>query len=333
MLLSIIIPAYNAGRFIKSLLENLTGQIESGSAIKERCEIIVVNDGSADSTKKIVEEFQKQFSYIKLINQENQGESAARNTGIENASGEYLYFLDSDDSLRQGSISHFIEVIEKYPSIDLYCFAYSSSKNGILLKNYQNSRLDNCLFAQTDFLKAFLSKRLPIHVCSCVVRKGLVDDCLLRFSVGLRIGEDIEWLLNVGSVLNSAYFSNRRCYIYQIREDSIMQGYKTYSEAQYHSFEIRRDICMNEFYQQKDLKKYSNFWIQNQLLSNIVYYLKSDVNDSEITKKLVSDCHLFKMPVSSGNMKNLMPVLLAKLLPIKALLCLQKPENIRVGGG
>lgn len=320
-LLSIVIPAYNAERFIGSLLDNLIGQIKSNNL---PFEIIVVNDGSSDLTQKICEGYNDKFDFLNLINQENKGESGARNTGIENAKGKYIYFLDSDDSVEDGSLNHFIQILHSEPGLDLYCFAYISTENGKPLKRYENPKIDGKKFNREEFLKKYLAKYLPIHVCSCVFKKELIKQCLLRFSVGLKIGADIEWLLNVGSVLQSAYFSNRICYIYQIRNDSIMQGYKTYSKNQYHSFEIRRNIVLSENYQTKELKKYSNFWIENQLLSNIVYYLKSNVKDKEITESLINDCSLLKLPISNGNWKNSFVIYIAKCLPLKFVLQLLK---------
>lgn len=326
MLISIVIPAYNAERFIEILLKNLANQVESEHKMNNDCEIIVVNDGSKDRTKEIVEKFEKKFPYIRLINQDNKGESGARNTGIENANGDYVYFLDCDDSLADGSLYHFIKIMKQNPDLDLYCFSYISTENGRILKKYLNKKIDKKTFLQIDFLKNYLLKKLPIHVCSCVVSRKLIENCFLRFSVGLRIGADIEWLLNVGSVIKSAYYSNRICYVYQIRNDSIMQGYKTYSITQYHSFEVRRDICLNDFYQQEDLKKYSNFWIQNQLLSNIFYYLHSNVSDKTITKNLINDCNLLKRKSKNGAFKNSLAIKIAKVLPLKFILKFAKEK-------
>ncbi len=314
MTISIIIPAYKAEHFIEPLLNNISTQIVNDNL---SCEVIVVNDGSPDSTKDIAKNYCAKYSFIKLINQDNKGESGARNTGIENASGEYLYFLDSDDSIKDGSLKHFLYTIQKEPDVDVYCFAYISKKNGHLKKKFDSSKLDCHKFNRIDFQKAYLAKYLPIHICSCVIKKKLVNQCKLRFSVGLRIGADIEWLLKLASVVQTAYFSNRICYVYQIRNDSIMQGYKTYSLEQYHSFEIRRDIILSEKYRSNELSKYANFWIENQLLSNIIYYLKSNVKDHEITKKLIDDCKLLRLPVNHGNNKNLLAIYIAKILPLR----------------
>lgn len=319
--LTIVIPAFNSEKFIGRLLDNLIMQIARDEL---PCEIIIVNDGSTDNTKQIVEEKSQKFDFIRLINQINRGESGARNTGIENARGEYIYFLDSDDSLKEGSLKHFIQIINKEPMLDLYCFSYTSTENGKQSKTYRNKKINNIKFDKNEFLKNYLAKYLPIHVCSCVIKKQLIEKNNLRFTLGLKIGADIEWLLNVANVIETAYFSNQICFIYQIRNDSIMQGYKTYSMTQYNSFAIRRDIVLSKDFQTPELTKYSNFWIENQLLSNIVYYLKSSVNDIYITRKLIDDLQLLKRPISSGSIKNFSAILFAKVLPMKLIIKLVK---------
>ena len=303
------------------LLNNLCAQVAKDGL---PCEIIVVNDGSTDYTSAIGKDFIEKNPFVRVIDQQNKGESGARNTGIEHARGEYVYFLDCDDSIKEGSLAHFVQTISENPTVDLYCFAYTSTEYGKQGKTYQNKRLDGTRFERRDFLRAYLAKKLPIHVCSCLVKRELLNRCLLRFSVGLRIGEDIEYLLNVGSVLQTAYFSNRICYVYQIRNDSIMQGYATYSEAQYHSFEVRRDIVLSEHYQTKELRKYANFWIENQLLSNIVYYLRSSVRDAAITNRLCSDCSLLRRPIACGSLKNMLAILIARLIPMRLILKIAK---------
>lgn len=321
MLLSIVVPAYNAEKFLSTLLLNLIDQCKK---LKGLVEILIINDGSTDRTTEIVGDFCLQYPIIRLVSQENKGESGARNTGIENAHGEYIYFLDSDDSLHPGSISFFVEKIQENLGTDLICFAYTSTISGQVKDRYNCAKYANKCFQRNTFVEFFLKKHIPIHVCSNIIRRDFINKNSLRFHLGLKIGADIEWLLTVCSKIDTAVFFNRPCYIYQIRDDSVMQGYKTYSMLQYHSFEIRRDIIFNSFYQQNVIKHCSNFWIENQLLSNLVYYLKSKVKDKEITSLLVKDCELFKLPVSNGNKKNLVAIYVAKILPMKFILKLLK---------
>lgn len=93
MWLSVIIPAYNVEKYIGECLDSLVRQ----NIDKEEYEVICVDDGSSDKTPEILDEYAKQYSNICVIHKENEGVSVARNVGIENAVGEYLWFVDSDD--------------------------------------------------------------------------------------------------------------------------------------------------------------------------------------------------------------------------------------------
>ena len=90
---SIIIPVYNTEPYLRECLESVVSQT------LEDIEIICVNDGSTDASREVLEEYRRRDERVAIIDQENQGASTARNTGLDTASGEYVLFLDSDDSL------------------------------------------------------------------------------------------------------------------------------------------------------------------------------------------------------------------------------------------
>lgn len=93
--LSIIMPAYNVEKYIKEAIDSVLNQ-----KTKYNYELIIVNDGATDNTKKIIQSIES--DKIKYIEQKNQGLSGARNTGINNAVGKYITFMDSDDLLEDG---------------------------------------------------------------------------------------------------------------------------------------------------------------------------------------------------------------------------------------
>lgn len=93
MLLSIIVPIYNVEKYVEKCIRSCEAQDIS----KEDYEIVIINDGSPDNSLKIVERIADEFPNIKIISQPNKGLSAARNTGMRNASGDYYMFVDSDD--------------------------------------------------------------------------------------------------------------------------------------------------------------------------------------------------------------------------------------------
>ncbi|MEW4924514.1 glycosyltransferase [Algibacter sp. 2305UL17-15] len=109
MKLSIVIPLYNKEQFIERCLLSLINQDVS----LHEYEIIIINDGSTDSSASIVEIYKKKYSNIHLFNQKNLGPSAARNKGIDVAKGEYIYFIDADDYLAENVLNILLKLAEK----------------------------------------------------------------------------------------------------------------------------------------------------------------------------------------------------------------------------
>lgn len=106
-LVSIVLPIYNVEKYLPKCLDSVLGQTY------KNIEIICVNDGSPDGSEKIVCDYMKKDRRITLINQKNQGLSGARNTGIENAKGEYIIFLDSDDWIDPETVQTAIDEMNK----------------------------------------------------------------------------------------------------------------------------------------------------------------------------------------------------------------------------
>ncbi len=115
--LSIIIPVYNVERYLPVCLESIVQQHLSGF------EVIMVDDGSTDDSARICDEFAEQHSQFRVIHESNSGVAAARNRGIEEAKGEYILFLDSDDFLVPDAIKPLLELARGY-DLDVLGFGY-----------------------------------------------------------------------------------------------------------------------------------------------------------------------------------------------------------------
>lgn len=121
-MVSIVIPAYNAGAFIEGCIR---------SVLKQRYqdfEIVIVNDGSADNTLEILEKLAKEDSRIKVITQENGGVSAARNTALKHISGEFITYVDADDSVPENHIEDMIALMED--DVDLVVASHNEVRFG-----------------------------------------------------------------------------------------------------------------------------------------------------------------------------------------------------------
>ena len=117
MRLSIIIPAYNAGKY----LERCVSSCEEQSVPQDEFEIIVVNDGSKDNTLEVVESLVDKYSNLRIFSKENGGSSSARNMGLDHAKGDYISFVDSDDYLLPGKLAAVLSVAENN-KLDLCIF-------------------------------------------------------------------------------------------------------------------------------------------------------------------------------------------------------------------
>lgn len=109
MKLSIIIPAYNAAQYIKKCIRSCEQQDIS----QEKYEVIVVDDGSTDNTKECILELQKEFFNIKYIYQDNARQGAARNNGLRNSKGKYIWYVDADDWIEDNCLGTIINKLEK----------------------------------------------------------------------------------------------------------------------------------------------------------------------------------------------------------------------------
>ena len=117
-LISIIVPCYNIEKYISKTLESVRNQTF------QNFEIILIDDGSKDNTGKILDDYNKKDKRIKVIHKINEGVSQARNIGIENAVGEYIYFLDGDDLIEKNLLERANEVF-KNNKVEIFSFGFN----------------------------------------------------------------------------------------------------------------------------------------------------------------------------------------------------------------
>lgn len=314
MLLSIIIPCYNSAKFISSTLDMLIAQG------LDDCEIIVVNDGSTDATSEIVHSYSQKNERIKIIDKINEGVSVARNTGMEHSTGKYIIFLDSDDTLEVGTLDFYRRILKLNPNREFFAFGYYTKYKNKVKKNYAIKKYDGKILDSNLLKQSFFLKKLCFHICSCIYESSFLIKNSIQFTPGVRIGEDVEFLLKVLAVADTCVYHARHCFVYQIRDDSVMQGYKTFSETHFNSYVIRRNICLSEKYQIESLKLYSNFWLQNQYVSHLILYLISDFKSYDINDKFIQDSIYLSLPVVHGVWKNTMAIAIVKLFPVRLIL-------------
>lgn len=156
---SLIIPAYNVEKYIKKCLDSVLNQTYTNY------EIIIINDGSTDNTSKILESY-KSNKKIKIINQENKGLSSARNTGVSNAKGDYILFIDSDDFIEKELLETLNKTIKDE---DLIRFQIRTlDETNKIIKEYKEETFNNL-----NGIEAFnkLSKYNLVELAVCYAYK------------------------------------------------------------------------------------------------------------------------------------------------------------------
>jgi glycosyltransferase involved in cell wall biosynthesis len=218
-LVSVIVPVYNVEKYLDRCLDSIINQTYSD------IEIIVVNDGSTDNSYSIICEYQRKDERIKLINQKNKGLSAARNIGIQNCCGEYVFFVDSDDIIAYKTIESFMNVA-KASGADYVCsesFNFSDEDEEAAWRHINNivpERNDYIIFDNNDLIKGMFYQRPSITGAYLKLYKyNLFDN--ITFPEG-HYYEDFATTFRFILEAKCIAFISERYYGYRIRNGSIM---------------------------------------------------------------------------------------------------------------
>lgn len=207
-LLSIIITTYNSEKTIKSCVESLYQQID------RRVEIILIDDGSTDETVNIV---RKNFSDVKVYCQKNSGVGIARNKGISIASGKYVWFIDSDDSVPRNVIGQkFMKLFNL--NYDLIIFGFFKKKNGKTIKVVNDKRYSFENNWHQNFENVFLNNALN-PLWNKIYKREIIRKNNLKFN-SFRSGEDAYFNYKLFLFTHKVLVVNKAIYNYNLFTES-----------------------------------------------------------------------------------------------------------------
>jgi glycosyltransferase involved in cell wall biosynthesis len=312
IILSIVIPVYNSERFISETLTMLLSQDLNNS------EIIIVNDGSIDRTEAICLEYVKRYDFIHLINISKAGVSVARNTGIDNAKGEYIYFFDSDDKLKQDSIINILRIIQE-ENTDIIAFGYLTEYSNKVKKIYKYDSYSNKKFLSDNFLKMILRKNINCNICSIIFRRKLLVKNQIRFPIGIKIGEDLEFIFSAIHTANEVYYISDIFFIYKLRDDSVTKGYHNLQIDQCNALLLLLNL-FRKIYSDNDSREFY-FYLSNMYILLLFYYLKSSEKNKAINDFFINNKYILKKRIV-GKYNRLIVIKIMSILPITMLLTL-----------
>ncbi len=253
-IVSIIIPFYNASETLSVCLQSLN------ELDYPNLELLFIDDCSTDNGFEVVNQFIDSWNdglnrCGKLIrHQKNQGVAAARNTGLDNAKGDFIYYVDADDQLEPNTINEAVS-LAKQTDADIVGF------NWYLAFDKNKRKMTQPVFTSpTDALVKMMNGSMRWNLWLFLVKRSLYEDNQIRFIPGMNMGEDLMVMIKLFAVAKNVVHLDQYFYLY--RQSNSESLTKTYSEAHMLQVSNNLDHAVN-FLKEKslsfDLKKYTAF--------------------------------------------------------------------------
>lgn len=214
--ISVIIPLYNTADYIEQTLLCIINQ-----TLKE-IEIIIINDGSTDNSLQIVNEIKD--SRIRVETQKNQGQSAARNRGLEIANGEYIYFMDSDDLLTNDALERcYVKCEQEKLDFVFFNAELFGDNNNIFRKNeYIRTLPQDKVFSGIEAMNLLIDKQeYRVSVCLNLIKREYLNSIKLKFYSSI-IHEDELFVTKLYLQAKRVLFIQEPFFIRRVRSNSIM---------------------------------------------------------------------------------------------------------------
>ncbi|MCT4574996.1 MAG: glycosyltransferase [Alphaproteobacteria bacterium] len=270
-LISVVIPIYNVEKYLPRCLDSVINQDY------KNLEIVCVNDGSPDSCADILENYKQKDDRIKIYHNKNGGLSFSRNFGVNNSSGSFIYFLDSDDYISENYISGLYSALKKSDAD----FSY----NDKLVSVYENKNISSKnklkLNEGSYDIKDIKWNEIRISVCNKLFKRDFFNKYSLNFAEGLMF-EDHLFNIQLFHFANRISISNAGAYFYTRIGDSFSNSYYDSQEEKSFFYEIEIYRKVIEFYKKFDkLSETESFkWLYKHLVKTC------DLNKDNFLKEL-----------------------------------------------
>ena len=230
---SIVVPIYNVEKYLRQCIDSITSQSFGN------LEIILIDDGSDDRSEDIVEEYRKRDDRIITVHQKNRGLSGARNIGADIASGEFIWFIDSDDYIEKDSVRMLYERASKGYDLILLDGDTFVEKGATIAEEDRNKfywkspPIVKCRSGQEMFIELFRNKTYYSSIPLMFFRTKFLNSIQLRFTEGY-IHEDLKYAFLSMSYARNVSVINEKMYKRRVRQNSIY-----FTEKSHRNFEGR----------------------------------------------------------------------------------------------
>lgn len=215
--ISVIVAIYNVEKFLDKCIDSISNQSYSN------IEIILVNDGSTDNSKKICDKWAKKDSRIKIINKSNGGLSDARNIGIRNSNGEYICFIDGDDYIDKDMVSKMFRAIDENEAEISICNRYHVFENGNKFIKFEQKEKNIIMNSEEAIFQMNSFKSFDMSACTKMFKRKLFEN--IEFPKG-KISEDFYVMYKLFDKANKIVSISDPLYFYYQRNGSITKNKK-----------------------------------------------------------------------------------------------------------
>lgn len=244
-LISVIVPAYNAVKYLHPCLNSVIHQTYSN------LEIIIINDGSTDQTATIIENFQKKDPRIKIISQKNSGLSAARNAGLQKATGDYLTFVDADDTIEPTMLEQLLLALKKYHADISVCSFQETFPNG--KTKYFTKQTAIRIYNTNSALQAMLQENgFNVTATMKLFAKSTFNG--ITFPVG-KLHEDVGTTYRAFLKAKTIVFLPKPLYVYHHHTNSIIDYF---SDQKFDLITLTDQMCDHIDQSFPDLQNFTN---------------------------------------------------------------------------
>lgn len=263
---SVIVPIYNTEKYLKKCIKSITDQDY------KNLEIILVNDGSTDSSLQICNELKKQDDRIIVIDKKNSGQAEARNVGIKNSTGYYISFIDSDDYIDKKMISTLVKNMEMY-SCDVSVCSLHLTKNENEEECNEKYKIRIINPDEAEYITAKYG--YGASVCNKLYKRNIIKNIHFEKSF---CNEDGTFNDKVYNKSNKVVFQNSKYYHYLLRNNSTIHG--EFKMDEYKS--LKKDVEKIKTYKNTKRKKYEKSRLAIKATKIIIGVLSSNHKDNEI---------------------------------------------------
>lgn len=274
MKISVIVPVYNGESFIRRCLDSLLAQTFNN------IEILIINDGSTDSSKQIAEEYCGKYSNIVLINKENAGLPQARKTGVENATGEYIGFVDVDDWVEPDMFSHLYNACTE-SNADIGCCGFLWDYESKVLPSNPEDITNQTMSGSEALKRLHTRKSIFQYAWNKLYKQEVFEN--ITFPTGNFIGEDYTIITQAFCNAGTVVWIPELLYHYIQSENSMSRG--GYSENYVTAYNNYIRLChqlTEKFPSQKE-------YFENYILTEIASFIVAMGKNNNYNYDMVSD--------------------------------------------